>query len=78
MTIPKLWGPPLFPVQKQVCFLQNEDGFDLFLLENGSGFIQLETCLNQPVGTYLFELENGTGTIRLENGGGSLELEIGP
>lgn len=77
MTIPKLWGPPLFPITRQVCFLENEDGFELFLLEDGSGFIQLETCRNVPVATYLLELENGTGTVLLENGG-SIELEIGP
>jgi hypothetical protein len=78
VTIPKLWGPPLFPIRPQECFLENEDGFDLFLLENGSGFIQLETCKQPFVQTYLLELENGTGTFLLENGSGSIELEVGP
>jgi hypothetical protein len=78
VTIPKLWGPPLFPIPERVCFLLNENGFDLFLLEDDSGFIQLETCNQPAVSTYLIELETGLGTIALENGAGSLELEIGP
>ena len=79
MTIPKLFGPSLFPVSRQqICFLAQEDDVDLFLLENGSGFIKLETCKNQPPATFLIELEDGSGTIFLEDGSGSLELEIGP
>ena len=79
MTIPKLFGPDLFPnVLQQVCFLQQEGGIGLFLLENGQGFVQLESCKNAPPTTFLIELETGLGTIELENGAGSLELEIGP
>ena len=50
----------------------------MFLLEDGSGNIQLETC-NQPpvVGTYFFELESGAGVLLTENGG-FFELEAGP
>lgn len=76
MTIPKLFGPSLFPRTIFQCFLEQEDGSSLFTLENESGWILLETCL-QPV-TFLLELETEMGTIALENGGGSIELEIGP
>jgi hypothetical protein len=76
--IPKIIGPPLFAQPVAVCFLETEDGTGLFLLEDGSGFIQLETCNQIPTADFLFELESGLGTILLESGNGSLELEAGP
>lgn len=78
MTIPKLFGPPLFPRPVLECFLEVENGFGLFALENDSGFIQLESCRFQPAATFLIALENGTGTLLLQNGTGSIELEVGP
>jgi hypothetical protein len=76
--IPKIEGPPLTGVNQLVCYLETEDGTGMFLLEDGSGNIQLETC-NQPpvVGTYFFELESGAGVLLTENGG-FFELEAGP
>jgi hypothetical protein len=70
----------LFPQSKIQCFLENEDGVSLFVLENERGFIQLESCAQFPpvTDTFLLEVETGDGTMLLENGGGSIELEIGP
>ncbi len=66
VTIPKLFGPDLFPnVLKQVCFLQQEGGIGLFLLENGQGFVQLESCKNAPPTTFLIELETGLARSNL-------------
>jgi hypothetical protein len=75
-VIPKITGPTLFTPPMQVCFLETEDGTGLFLLEDGSGFIQLETCNQIPVAVNLLELESGLGTILLESGNGSIQLEM--
>lgn len=76
VTIPKLWGPPLFPVGKPQCFLDQEDGSSLFTLENERGWLLLEQC--PQVLSFLLELETETGNFELENGTGAIELEIGP
>lgn len=78
--IPKIDGPPLVSteVPPTVCFLETEDGAGMFLLENGGGFIQLESCMQPPVSDQLLELEDGSGTFLLEGGFGSIELEVGP
>jgi hypothetical protein len=75
MTIPKLWGPDLYP-NKPGCFLEQEGNNSLFTLENESGWLLLEQC--PKVLSFLLELETETGTVLLENGSGSIELEIGP
>jgi hypothetical protein len=75
IAIPQISGPSLI-FRSSICFLATESG-DLFLLEDGSGFIQLQMC-NQPSNSYLFALENNSGTILLEDGVDSLELEDGP
>ena len=74
-VVPQITGPALFTPPNLVCFLQQEASQFLFLLEGG-GFLQLESCAQSM--DYLFELENGTGTLLLENGTGSIELESGP
>lgn len=76
MTIPKIFGPPLFPLasRKQVCFLTQEDGTSLFTLETENGWLAVENCMQFT--TFLLELETEMGTIGLETGG-SIELENG-
>jgi hypothetical protein len=78
VQIAKISGPSLFTTTPTVCFFETEDGSGMFLLETGSGYLQLEMCGQTPVGTYLFELETSAGTVLLESGSGSLELENGP
>jgi hypothetical protein len=50
----------------------------MFLLEDGSGVIQLESCMQPPTASFFFELENSLGQILLENGVDFLEQEFGP
>jgi hypothetical protein len=78
-VIPKIFGPPLIgDVNTPICYLETENGTGQFLLEDGSGYIALESCYHPPTGTYYFDLETGTGSILLEDGSTFLELEIGP
>jgi hypothetical protein len=77
--IPKLYGPTVLPeVEVLICFLETEDGTGVFALEDGSGFIQLEQCMQPPLSDFFFELESGLGDILLENGVDFLEQEDGP
>jgi hypothetical protein len=76
--IPKIYGPMLPEVEANICFLEAEDGSGVFMLEDGSGFITLEQCMQQPLSTFFFASEDDTGSILLENGSDFLELEIGP
>ena len=77
--IPKIFGPTLFPeVEAAICFLETEDGTGMFFLEDGSGFIQLEQCMQTPIGDFFFALEDNSGDILLENGAFFLEQEQGP
>jgi hypothetical protein len=79
IRIPKLFGPSAFTgLPTQVCFLETEDGTGMFLLEDGSGVIQLESCMQPPTASFFFELENSLGQILLENGVDFLEQEFGP
>ena len=79
IRIPKLFGPSAFTgLPTQVCFLETEDGSGMFLLEDGSGVIQLESCMQPPTASFFFELENSLGQILLENGVDFLEQEFGP
>jgi hypothetical protein len=76
-VIPQIQGPALtFPFGDCLILLEDNSGF--IELENGRGFIALQTCFQLPAVTFLIELENGSGQILLENAQGYIELEIGP
>jgi hypothetical protein len=72
-VIPKLDGPALSIAGQNICFLETESGGS-FLLENGSGYIQLESC-NQPPAVCFLTEEDGTSMFLLESGTGYIQLE---
>lgn len=73
--IPKIYGPPLLVGGSVgVCFLQLQTGGGMFLLQDGSGFLELQSCKQQ---TNLFELQNGQGLFLLQDGKTFLELQVG-
>lgn len=76
-VIPKITGPSLTPgIGVQVCFFEQESGDGMFFLEDGSGFLQLESCNNFGPTLSLIELENQSGTVLLEDSSGSIALEV--
>ena len=71
--IPKIHGPPLWP-STAVCFFENEAGDGIFLLENGDGYLQLQSC-TPGAAADLLQLESSAGVILLEDGSGAIELQ---
>lgn len=72
-VIPQIQGPPL--TLQTVCLFLLEDGSGFIELEHGDGFMRLETCFQLPAATFLIELEDGSGNILLENDQGYIALE---